>query len=373
MQTPFLRSRHKICASDFRPLITYCHESETAPLASIVIAPGMAIGQRFYADFALYLAGLGYRVWTFDYRGMFESATGPMRHCTADLNDWILLDTDAVVRHAHAAGHGHPVFLVGHSLGGQAAPLLPSAAQLSGLVNIAVGSGAMRHNQPATRRKAPLLWFGLVPLLSTLFGYFAGTRVGLIGDVPRHAMAQWRKWCLNRDYLLGAVDGARAAYARARYPVLALAFFDDELLHTSGSRMLHDAYTGTEVDYRELSAAHLGVPRIGHVGFFRRQVGAACWPVVGDWLRGRMTQLSPPPLALAPSADLCIPIPAARDVGSPEARMQAGAGLQRWRLVARGRHAADGCRVYAACGRLDAKKLGRRDGCVERAQTAFDG
>lgn len=69
----------------------------------------MAIGQRFYGEFARYLAGLAYRVWTFDYRGMYESATGPMRLCAADLSDWVLLDTDAMVRHAHTEGHGRPV------------------------------------------------------------------------------------------------------------------------------------------------------------------------------------------------------------------------------------------------------------------------
>ena len=290
MSATITRTRHTICAADFRSLTAYSHAPAGAPAAHLVIAPGMAVGQHFYRDFADYLAGLGYQVWTYDYRGMNESAFGPMRECTADLSDWCRLDTDAMVRHAHQAGDGVPVFLIGHSFGGQTAPLLPCAGLLSGLVNIAVGSGATHHNQPATRRKAPLLWYVLVPLLSLLFGYFPGRRIGVIGDVPRRAMAQWRQWCLDPSYLLDAEAGARDAYARARYPVLALTFRDDELLLEAGSRMMHGAYTGTEVDYNELSPAQFGVPRIGHFGFFRRSHGAPVWPLVSEWLGKRVVQ-----------------------------------------------------------------------------------
>ncbi len=79
---------------------------------------------------------------------------------------------------------GAPLFALGHSLGGQATPLLPSADRLSGLVNIAVGSGAARHNQPRVRRSAPLLWYVLGPTLCPAFGYFPGNRIGLLGDIP---------------------------------------------------------------------------------------------------------------------------------------------------------------------------------------------
>ncbi len=291
MQSTIQRTRHQIYTVDVRPLTAYCHDSDAPFRATLVIMPGMAIPQHFYSEFANYFAGLGYRVWTFDYRGMGESATGPLRRCTASLSDWVRLDGDAMVRHAHATGAGAPVFLIGHSLGGQGAPLLSCAAHLNGLVNIAVGSGAAQHNQPAARRMAPLLWHALVPVLTTLFGYFPGQRIGVIGNVPRRAMAQWRTWCLHPEYLLGAEPGARAAYASVRYPVLGLTFCDDELLLETGSKMLHAAFTGAEVDYRELASAQFGLARIGHFGFFRKAQGAVLWPLVGQWLGEKMARI----------------------------------------------------------------------------------
>lgn len=277
-------TRIDLATHDGPPLAVHCHEPSRPPRAGVVIAPAMAVPQSFYAEFAAYLARQGFRVWTFDYSGIGQSWRGSIRRCEADIGDWIRRDYDAVVRHAGDALAGAPLFALGHSLGGQATPLLPSLDRLSGLVNIAVGSGAARHNQPRVRRSAPLLWYVLGPTLCPAFGYFPGNRIGLLGDIPRRAFYQWRRWCLTPDYILSGEPGAREAYARARYPVLGLTFTDDELLHESGSRLLHDAYTGAPVDYRELSPRQFGLDRIGHFGFFRRSQETVLWPLVSAWL-----------------------------------------------------------------------------------------
>ena len=95
---------------------------------------------------------------------------------------------------------------------------------------------------------------------------------------------QWRRWCLTPDYLLTGEPGARAAYATARYPVLALSFADDELLHESGSHLLHGAYRQGGVDYRLIEPAAHGLKRIGHFGFFKPQGEISLWPLVAEWL-----------------------------------------------------------------------------------------
>ena len=286
------RTRLTLHAHDGTPLTVYCHAPAQCIRADLVIASAIAVPQHFYADFATFLSGHGYRVWTFDYRGMGESRIGPARACQADISDWITQDFDAVLTHAHGLSQGAPLFVLGHSLGGQIVPLLPSIRSVSAVVNIAVGSGALRHNRPRVRRSAPLLWHVLTPLLCTLFGYFPGARLGVIGDIPRRAMYQWRRWCLTDEYLLSGDAGARQAYASARYPVLGLTFSDDELLLESGSKMLHDAYTGAHVDYRVLDPEQFNLPRIGHFGFFKSHQEKVLWPLVSDWLLQRCAQLS---------------------------------------------------------------------------------
>ncbi|MFA6312856.1 MAG: alpha/beta fold hydrolase [Sterolibacterium sp.] len=277
-------NRISIKTADGFSLTAYRFDPSAPPLASIVIAPAMAVPQSFYAPFAAYLASQGYAVWTFDFRGIGESLEGSLRGLKADLTDWLTLDYDAIVNAAGDALPHRPLFVVGHSFGGQTAPLLPSRQRLSGLVNIAVGSGSLRHNTPRTRRSAPLMWYLLAPLLCPLFGYFPGARLGVIGNLPNGAMFQWRRWCLTPDYLLSGEPGARAAYASAEFPVLALTFADDELLLEAGSRMLHEAYLARPADYRVIEPRQMGMQRIGHFGFFKRHSEAALWPMVSDWL-----------------------------------------------------------------------------------------
>lgn len=255
------------------------------PQAHLVIAPAMAVAQSFYAKFAAYLAEAGFAVTTFDYRGMGTGKAADVRACQADITTWISQDAEAVLQMAHKEAAGLPLFWLGHSLGGQTAPLLPSQHLLKGLINIAVGSGAIRHNQPQVARRAPLLWYVLAPLLCTLCGYFPGGRMGMLGDIPKQVLYQWRRWCLSPDYLLSAEAGAREAYARAAWPVLGLTFTDDELLHESGSRLLHGAYRQAAVDYRELGPQDFALSRIGHFGFFKDSMRDSLWPLVTQWLQ----------------------------------------------------------------------------------------
>ena len=270
-------------ARDGHSLAAYRFDPDGPVKGNVVIAAAMAVPQSFYAAFARYLASCGYTAWTFDYRGIGESLAGSLRAVKADLSDWLNKDYDALL-HTISDISPQPLFVVGHSFGGQVAPLLPSRERLSGLVNIAVGSGSMRHVTPRIRRSAPLMWHLLAPVLCPVFGYFPGARLGVVGDIPTGAMFQWRRWCLTPEYLLTGEPGAREAYASAEYPVLALTFADDELLLEGGSRLLHGAYRQRPVDYRVLEPAPYGLARVGHFGFFKPQSEAALWPLVTDWL-----------------------------------------------------------------------------------------
>jgi predicted alpha/beta hydrolase len=274
-----------LTARDGHKLAAYRFDSDGPAKGNVVIAAAMAVPQSFYAPFARHLATRGYTAWTFDYRGIGESLTGSLRGVKADLSDWLIKDYDALL-HEISENSPLPLFVVGHSFGGQVAPLLPSRERLSGLVNIAVGSGSTRHITPRIRRSAPLMWHVLAPVLCPMFGYFPGARLGVIGNLPTGAMFQWRRWCLTPDYLLTGEPGAREAYASADYPVLALTFADDEMLLEDGSRLIHGAYRKRPVDYRLLEPAQHNLPRIGHFGFFKPAGEATLWPLVTNWLDG---------------------------------------------------------------------------------------
>jgi len=273
------------------------YEPHDAPCGSVVVGGAMGVRQDYYEPFAQWLATQGWRVTTFDYRGsgdsMPDTAHGTLRGFKADLFDWTR-DYEAAIDHAHAALPGQPLYLLGHSLGAQLPGLLGNQHKVSGLLSVAAGSGYWRENAPQLKRIVPYFWFVLVPIATRLFGYFPGRKLRKVGDLPAGVILQWRKWCLNPRYSVGAEgEAVRRGYANARFPVLALSIDDDELMTLRGTHSLVNMYENAPRAVQRIAPAELAVRRLGHFGPFRREHETALWPRMQQWLAAGLTQRAP--------------------------------------------------------------------------------
>lgn len=272
-------------ASDGMRTAGRVYEPPGTPQGSVVIGGAMGVRQAFYAAFAHWLASQGWRVTTFDYRGSGDSAPRSLRGYQADLFDWTR-DYEAAIDHAHAALPDAPLYLLGHSLGAQLPGLLSNQHKVGGLLSVAAGSGYWRENAPRLKRVVPWFWFVLVPVATRLFGYFPGRMLRKVGDLPAGVILQWRKWCLHPRYSVGAEgEVARRAYARARFPVLALSINDDELMTLEGTHSLVSLYENAPSVIQRIAPADLAVRRIGHFGPFRSEQETRLWPRMAEWLR----------------------------------------------------------------------------------------
>ena len=254
------------------------YEPAGAARASVVIGGAMGVRQAFYAAFAVWMAEQGFRVTTFDYRGQGDSLQGAMRDVRADLFDWVQ-DYEAVISQAKAALPSQPLYLLGHSLRAQLPGLLKNPGQVDGLLSVAAGSGYWRDNAPQLKRLVPYFWWVLVPLATRVCGYFPGRTLKKVGDLPAGVILQWRRWCLNPTYSVGA-EGAAAAqsYGAVRFPVVALSMSDDELMTLRGTHNLINLYANAERRVERITPADVHVRRIGHFGFFRDQFRQSLWP-----------------------------------------------------------------------------------------------
>ncbi len=231
--------------------------------ASVVIGGAMGVRQAFYEPFARWLAQEGLSVWTFDYRGSGDSrpaaAGGSLRGFEADLFDWAR-DYEAVIDAAKAARSDRPLYLLGHSLGAQLPGFLERPQQVDGLISIAAGSGYWRENAPRLKRSVLYFWYFLVPLATRLWGYFPGRKLRKVGDLPRGVILQWRRWCLNPRYSVGAEgDAAARSYGRVRFPVLALSITDDELMTLEGTQSLLRLYPSAPRAMQRIAPADVHV------------------------------------------------------------------------------------------------------------------
>jgi len=272
----------QIKADDGHKLGVRVFESKGQAQASVVIAAAMGVRQDFYAPFAQWLAAQGWRVFTFDYRGMGDSLPdgARLRGFQADLHDWVR-DYEAVIDLAHAERPKLPLLLLGHSLGAQLPGLLANADKVSGLFCVAAGSGYWRENTPRLRFVVPYFWFFVVPLATRLCGYFPGRSLRMVGNIPAAAMLQWRRWCLHPRYGVGVEgEAARQRYAGVRFPVLALSISDDEMMTLQGTRSLLGWYENAPREVRRIVPADVDARRIGHFGPFKAEHEAGLWPLL---------------------------------------------------------------------------------------------
>ena len=271
----------EIAAIDGVPLAARYFAPAGPARGAAIVVPAMGVPQAFYAAFAGWLAELGLHVLTFDYRGIGLSRAGSLRDVGVDVVGWARLDATAVLRALQDRAPGLPITWIGHSLGAQLIPFVPDHRELAKILMLAAGSGYWRDNAAPVRRKVWLLWYGVAPLVTPLFGYFPGKRLRMVGDLPAGVIRQWRRWCLDPEYAVGAEGSAvRELFARVTTPVTSISFTDDEMMSERSTAALHGFYTGAPVAHRRVSPGELGVPRIGHFGGFRAAMRAPLWDAV---------------------------------------------------------------------------------------------
>ena len=263
-----------VVAADGQQIAARFYRPQEESKGAVLIVPAMGVSQDYYQPFASWLAQQGYTAATFDYRGTGLSRPRELRGFKADIFDWARLDCAAMIE----ALPERPFYWIGHSLGGQILALVPNKESITKAVTVATGSGYWRENAAPIRPMAWWLWFVVVPPALQLWGYFPGKALRKVGDLPKGVMQQWRRWCLDPEYAVGAEGAAvRAEYAAVRSPIVSISFSDDEMMSARNTESIHSFYTGAPRKMKRIAPQDIGAKRIGHFGFFRSAFEASLW------------------------------------------------------------------------------------------------
>jgi predicted alpha/beta hydrolase len=249
------------------------------------VQPAFAVRRRYYAAFAAFLAERGAAVLTYDYRGVGDSAPPRLRGFAARMSDWGERDTEGALRWLAERFPGLAPRIAGHSAGGQVLGMAPSAARVERALFVACQSGWWGHWSGWHRARLLAVWHFAIPVTANLFGYLPGF-LGIGLAVPRGVALEWAWWGRHPDYLLrGGGPRRRAAYAALAFPLVSVSLADDlDLAPPRAVQALVEMYPGTRGEHRRLAPADFGRPRVGHFGFFRREVGGSRWEELGAWL-----------------------------------------------------------------------------------------
>jgi len=274
-----------LVADDGRALAaTWTEPGAGAARAVAVISSAAGVPRGYYRAFAQWLAGRGYAVLSYDYRGIAGSRHGaPWRDEPATMRDWALLDMSAALAAAEArrGGRGLPLLLVGHSFGGNSIGFARGVERADAILMVASQLGEARLYPGVHRVVAHSFFRAWLPAVVALFGHAPGWSLGGGAQpLPAGVARQWAGWGLRRGWALS--DPAMAPHAghgRVAAPVH-LWNVSDDLSYAPPRAVdaLAAHFRRAAVQRHTLTPADAGVRRLGHFGAFRREPGPRIWP-----------------------------------------------------------------------------------------------
>lgn len=111
-------------------------------------------------------------------------------------------------------------------------------------------------------------------------------RLGLGEDLPAPVMQQWGRWSAMPRYFYDDPDwDAHQRATELTLPlIMVLGFTDDLWANHDAITSLLRPVTKAKIERREIHPVDLGIPTVGHMGFFRTRCAEKVWPEVGKWL-----------------------------------------------------------------------------------------
>ena len=261
---------------------------------AVLINSATAVQRKIYRGFAGYLARRGCAVLTYDYRGTGDSRQKSLIGYNqprslvgfkASMSDWAALDVTAAVAWMRERYKDLPLNYVGHSFGGQALGLLPNNSEVSRALLIAAQAGYWKlMASPERYRVYAMLNFVGIPL-TRLLGYAPGWS-GLGEDLPKGVFEQWVGWVMSERYLftdphLSGVSN----FANYKGAMRALCMSDDPWATRPAVELLCSGFTSITPEILTVTPADAGVPKIGHLGFFRPEHRDTLWRGAAEWLQ----------------------------------------------------------------------------------------
>ena len=250
----------------------------------ITVHSAVGVPKYYYTKFARFLAGRGFTVVTYDYRGIGASRPKSLRSFQPRYQEWGTLDARAVVQWSIASLKPKSLYSICHSGGAQILGLVPELERLDGIVAVASPSGAWRH-WPHPRRHQLRLLGAVLPLLALTVGYVPLRFLKIGEDIPGGVAWEWSRWSKDPDFLLGPrfkldISGFKSY----RGPLLAISIEDDYFAPREAVEALTRMYSAARVDRIHLLPSDYSAKAIGHFGFFKDYFRENLWQKVLAWL-----------------------------------------------------------------------------------------
>lgn len=268
---------------------TWRHANQDPTRPVVIINAATSVRCRHYSRFADYLFANGCDVITYDYRGIGESRPASLKGLEASWSDWGALDFEAMLQRAQREFAEQPINVVGHSFGGCAAGLGTSGHVIRRLVTVGAQFAYWRDYAPAHRWRMFGKWHVVMPLMTMLYGYFPGKRLGWLEDTPAGVVRDWSMPTARYEKRPSGrvihTKNSQLPFANVTAKTLAISLSDDPYGTIPAIERLLDYFTGSTNTHLRITPADIGEEKVGHFAFFRSAYQATLWPIALSWLQ----------------------------------------------------------------------------------------
>lgn len=262
----------------------------TPQIGTVVINPATAVKASYYHRFARFLATHGFATLTYDYRSIGDSRhKHPRKTRKTDKFSWGAYDCDAALKWATETFPGSPLNVVAHSIGGLMVGLASHGKHVKRCLTVGAQYAYWPDYAADKRLSMWLRWHFLMPLLTSILGYFPAKRLGWHEDLPAGAAYEWafRPAHLEKSYRhlrRKGVDPLRHFPAMTG-EILAIGLSDDPFGTPAALDRLLAYYSSARRTRVEIRPEAVGVESIGHFAFFHDRFKNTLWMDALRWLR----------------------------------------------------------------------------------------
>ncbi|MGV6851142.1 MAG: alpha/beta hydrolase family protein [bacterium] len=233
-------------------------EPDGRPVSAVLFwLPAMGTPAKVYLNFAEKLAAKGWAVVLCDYRGHGESGYTASSEENFGFKEILENDLLHYWRQISSIFPSLPIFIGGHSLGGQFASLFAGTIQdqLSGVVLI--GSGLPYYKCFSGLRS---LWFKwsikFIRRMALMNGYYPGVKIGFGENEGKNLILDWAECGLHGFYRVNnSLVNWENMIKQQKQPVLAVSFSQDSYAPKSSLNALLKKMPEAKVSQYELGPA----------------------------------------------------------------------------------------------------------------------
>jgi predicted alpha/beta hydrolase len=196
----------------------------------ILVAPAMGAAAKAYDLLLLTFAKNGQLALSFDLRGQGTSSLYPDAGVSFGYKEVLDYDFPTLINHINQK-YDVPIFLLGHSLGGQLFTLYSGTKRKEIKALLLITACSVYYKGWDGYEKIKVFFFSqLFSVVGSILGYFPGNRFGFGGRVSKGTIKDWAYQARTGVYkITNASDNREQHLKDVNIPVLSISFENDFL------------------------------------------------------------------------------------------------------------------------------------------------